>query len=179
MKLSAKLHHKGYPSGGVGRNEFWRLVDKKAAPGRHRLNDAPSPSSTTTTPARRNHTGPSRPTRWAGNAYIDPSGAPSVFWDHYFDCGDLKDKIKVLLRARDDAGIHSRSAEIVAATDQVAALVGDRLAVKLGHDGQALKAVATGGVRRHVVRGTKPSEAGRRARGGKFGRRSTSGVRKR
>ena len=74
-----------------------------------------------------------------GYAYIlTHPGTPSVFWDHYFDWGDdLKNQIKALLRARDDAGIHARSKlEIVAATDQVyAALVGENLAVKLGNDG--------------------------------------------
>jgi alpha-amylase len=87
-----------------------------------------------------------------GYAYIlTHPGTPTVFWDHYFDWGDdLKNQIKSLLKARDDAGIHSRSKlEIVAATDSLyAAHVGDRLAVKLGGDwspsGGGWEAVASG-----------------------------------
>ena len=133
---------KGILQEACGRNEFWRLVDKKGrAPGVIGL--WPGRAVTFID----NHDTGSTQSHWPfpsnkvgmGYAYIlTHPGTPSVFWDHYFDWGDdLKNQIKGLLRARDDAGIHSRSKlEIVAATDQVyAALVGDRLAVKLGHDG--------------------------------------------
>ena len=91
-----------------------------------------------------------------GYAYIlTHPGTPTVFWDHYFDWGDdLKKQISSLLRARDDAGIHSRSKlEIVAATDSLyAAHVGDRLAVKLGGDWSPSGTRLGRRVRRRVVR---------------------------
>ena len=133
---------KGILQEACGRNEFWRLVDKKGrAPGVIGL--WPGRAVTFID----NHDTGSTQSHWPfpsnkvgmGYAYtITHPGTPSIFWDHYFDWGDaLRNQIQGLLDARKEAGIHSRSKlEIVAATDQVyAALVDDALAVKLGHDG--------------------------------------------
>ena len=132
---------KGILQEACGRGEFWRLVDKKGrAPGVIGL-----------WPARAvtfidNHDTGSTQSHWPfpsnkvgmGYAYIlTHPGTPSVFWDHFFDWGsDLRKQITGLLEARKAMGVHARSKlEIVAATDSVyAALVDDKLAVKLGHD---------------------------------------------
>ena len=132
---------KGILQEACGKNEFWRLVDKKGrAPGVIGL----WPGRAVT--FLDNHDTGSTQSHWPfpsnkvgmGYAYIlTHPGTPSIFWDHYFDWGeDLKGQISGLLKVRDSAGIHSRSKlEIVAATDNVyAAHVGDRLAVKLGGD---------------------------------------------
>ena len=146
---------KGILQEACGKHEFWRLVDKKGrAPGVIGL--WPGRAVTFID----NHDTGSTQSHWPfpsnkvgmGYAYIlTHPGTPTVFWDHYFDWGDdLKNQIKSLLKARDDAGIHSRSKlEIVAATDSLyAAHVGDRLAVKLGGDwspsGGGWEAVASG-----------------------------------
>jgi len=132
---------KGILQEACGKNEFWRLVDKKGrAPGVIGL--WPGRAVTFID----NHDTGSTQSHWPfpsnkvgmGYAYIlTHPGTPTVFWDHYFDWGDdLKKQIRGLLKVRDDAGIHSRSKlEIVEARDNLyAALVGDRLAVKLGGD---------------------------------------------
>jgi alpha-amylase len=146
---------KGILQEACGKHEFWRLVDKKGrAPGVIGL--WPGRAVTFID----NHDTGSTQSHWPfpsnkvgmGYAYIlTHPGTPTVFWDHYFDWGDdLKKQISSLLRARDDAGIHSRSKlDIVAATDSLyAAHVGDRLAVKLGGDwspsGGGWEAVASG-----------------------------------
>ena len=105
---------KGILQEACARNEFWRLVDKKGrAPGVIGL--WPGRAVTFID----NHDTGSTQSHWPfasnkvgmGYAYIlTHPGTPSVFWDHYFDWGDdLKNQIKALLRARDDAGIHALS----------------------------------------------------------------------
>ena len=133
---------KGILQEACGRGEFWRLVDQKGrAPGVIGL--WPGRAVTFID----NHDTGSTQSHWPfpsnkvgmGYAYtLTHPGTPSVFWDHYFDWGDsLRAQLGGLLKAREAAGVHSRSKlEIVAATDQVyAALVGTRLAVRLGNDG--------------------------------------------
>ena len=133
---------KGILQEACGRSEFWRLVDKKGrAPGVIGL--WPGRAVTFID----NHDTGSTQSHWPfpsnkvgmGYAYtLTHPGTPSVFWDHYFDWGDdLRNQIQGLMDTRKKAGIHARSKlEIVAATDSVyAALVGDKLAMKMGHDG--------------------------------------------
>ena len=133
---------KGILQEACGRSEFWRLVDKKGrAPGVIGL--WPGRAVTFID----NHDTGSTQSHWPfpsnkvgmGYAYtLTHPGTPSVFWDHYFDWGDdLRNQIQGLMDTRKKAGIHARSKlEIVAATDSVyAALVGDKLAMKMGNDG--------------------------------------------
>ena len=133
---------KGILQEACGRSEFWRLVDKKGrAPGVIGL--WPGRAVTFID----NHDTGSTQSHWPfpsnkvgmGYAYtLTHPGTPSVFWDHYFDWGDdLRNQLQGLMDTRTKAGVHARSKlEIVAATDSVyAALVGDKLAMKMGNDG--------------------------------------------
>lgn len=132
---------KGILQEACGRSEFWRLIDSKGrAPGVIGL-----------WPARAvtfidNHDTGSTQSHWPfpsdkvmmGYAYIlTHPGTPCVMWDHFFDWGEqMTSNIKTLMRARQTVGIHSRSKlRIVSATDGLyAAIVDDKMAVKLGRD---------------------------------------------
>jgi len=71
-----------------------------------------------------------------GYAYIlTHPGSPCVLWDHVFDWGDgVRNSILALVKARQDAGIHSRSKVKVceAREDVYGAIIDDRLAMKIG-----------------------------------------------
>lgn len=71
-----------------------------------------------------------------GYAYLlTHPGLPSVFWSHYFDWGtETRARIDRLLTLRRRAGVHALSrVDILEATEGLyAAVVGERLAVKLG-----------------------------------------------
>ena len=132
---------KGILQEACGRSEFWRLIDSKGrAPGVIGL-----------WPARAvtfidNHDTGSTQSHWPfpsdkvmmGYAYIlTHPGTPCVMWDHFFDWGEqMTSNIKSLMHARQTVGIHSRSKlRIVSATDGLyAAIVDDKMAVKLGRD---------------------------------------------
>ena len=132
---------KGILQEACGRSEFWRLIDSEGrAPGVIGL-----------WPARAvtfidNHDTGSTQGHWPfpndkvamGYAYIlTHPGTPCVMWDHYFDWGEkLSNNIKTLMEARQSCGIHSRSKlQIIAANDGLyAAIVDNRMAVKLGRD---------------------------------------------
>lgn len=72
-----------------------------------------------------------------GYAYIlTHPGTPCVFYDHYWQQhGQLGNSIQDLLRIRQACGIHTRSKVVIrrAAADCYAALIDDKLAMKMGH----------------------------------------------
>ena len=72
-----------------------------------------------------------------GYAYIlTHPGTPCVFYDHYWQQhGQLGTSVHDLLRIRKICGIHSRSKVVIrrATADCYAALIDDKLAMKMGH----------------------------------------------
>lgn len=72
-----------------------------------------------------------------GYAYIlTHPGTPCVFYDHFWQQhGQLGNSIQQLLRIRKKCGIHSRSKVVIrrATADCYAALIDDKLAMKMGH----------------------------------------------
>ena len=130
---------KGVLQEAVGRNQYWRLVDGKGRPPGV-LGIWPSHAVTFID----NHDTGSSQAHWPfpgdhvlkGYAYIlTHPGSPCVLWDHVFDWGDgVRNSILALVKARQDAGIHSRSKVKVceAREDVYGAIIDDRLAMKIG-----------------------------------------------
>ena len=146
---------KGILQEAVGRCQYWRLVDPKGRPPGV-MGIWPSHAVTFID----NHDTGSTQAHWPfpgehvlkGYAYIlTHPGSPCVLWDHVFDWGDdVRESILEMIKARDRAGIHSRSKVKVAECrdDVYAAIVDDRLAMKIGpgqwHPGSGWAKCCTG-----------------------------------
>ncbi|KAG2436035.1 hypothetical protein HYH02_011747 [Chlamydomonas schloesseri] len=130
---------KGILQEAVGRREYWRLVDSQGRP----------PGVMGMWPSRAitfidNHDTGSTLNHWPfpsrnlpeGYAYIlTHPGTPCVFYDHFYqEENNLRKAILDLLKVRRRNGINARSKVVVkkSAADVYAALIDDKVAVKLG-----------------------------------------------
>ncbi|KAK3276583.1 alpha-amylase [Cymbomonas tetramitiformis] len=130
---------KGILQEAAGNSEWWRLKDPQGKPPGV-IGVWPSHAVTFVD----NHDTGSSQAHWPfpgehvmlGYAYIlTHPGTPCVAWDHFFDWGeDIQNQIKTLVQLRKSSRISSRSKVHIedATADQYAAIIDDRVAMKVG-----------------------------------------------
>ena len=129
---------KGILQEACGRSEFWRLVDTK---GGRPVSSVCGPvvrlrSSTITTRAPPSLTGPSSNKVGMGYAYTLTTRGHLGVLGSLLDWGDdLRNQIKGLMKAREDAGIHSRSKLEIGGDPKRRCACRRSDGGKLGHDG--------------------------------------------